>query len=770
MSNFDGIVKEFPDIRIDYFRAGNERPPIANFLSHVHSDHLAGLESCKSVFIYCSPATREVLLRLEKYPHRMNFAKKVLETRKQTYSHLRKLLKPIPLDTPTTIELSPGNSIRVTLFDANHCIGAVCFLIEGNGKTILYTGDVRSESWWVNWLCRHPLLIPYVPSTGSAQIPVKCLDCVYLDTTFAVNDDMYKYFPPKAEGLSELLRAVSRYPKGTLFYFDSWTFGYEDVWQALSAYLDTQIHVDEYRYKLYLALANAAEPKAVEAARLIGYHCGNHFVQGSLTAHQSQIHSCEQGTGCDIWQQGKGPEGLSDFVRITPIISRHNGLDIAELGAGGGHGDLDARHELELGDPGLIGSLITLCATQLQDQPELQAKVMSLLTGFITSQTSAVSLEGCGLAEDLAGLGVDEDVSGVDEIPLDRIVPALARLIENKKAEQGAVHTFLIAAGKRADGLPRQITFPYSRHSSYAELCTLIEALKPADIHPCTVDDKNWTAVASMDHLFGHLYRTPVSFSHDQMMLRKIGLTGQALFVASRRASSTSEVDPELVQQQISRQQEDARRIAKRSHAASEDVDPLNRKRVAGQCTGSATTSRQRSPGRLTPPQHRAARAPKPRSAKAALRSAAEGRGVHLSRLAVRTTENDLRAFFKDYEVSDVFIPLHGTTTHHSTFGFVDFQNASEARRAVQESDRRKLNGELVRIVLAHGIDPPAGRSDFSRSPTCNGSKGRLSAGRVRLASREDAYNAARNENSRDWSQIGLLSTRDGHQVMEEEL
>ena len=95
MSTFDGIVKEFPDIRIDYFRSSNgqSHPPLALFLSHVHSDHLVGLESCKSPFIYCSPATRELLLRLEKYPHRMNFAKGILESRKQTYRHLKTLVR-----------------------------------------------------------------------------------------------------------------------------------------------------------------------------------------------------------------------------------------------------------------------------------------------------------------------------------------------------------------------------------------------------------------------------------------------------------------------------------------------------------------------------------------------------------------------------------------------------------------------------------------------------------------------------------------------------
>ena len=77
--------------------------------------------------IYCSAATKELLLRLEKYPHRLNFARGILEAQKVMFKHLKKLLKPIPLETPTTIELSPGNEIQVTLFDANHCAGAVMF-------------------------------------------------------------------------------------------------------------------------------------------------------------------------------------------------------------------------------------------------------------------------------------------------------------------------------------------------------------------------------------------------------------------------------------------------------------------------------------------------------------------------------------------------------------------------------------------------------------------------------------------------------------------
>jgi DNA cross-link repair 1C protein len=235
MSTFDGIVREFPRIRIDFFRTNpSQPPPLACFLSHIHSDHLQGLESLKSPFVYCSSATRQLLLQIEKYPHRMNFMKGVLESRKQHYKHLKLVLKAVPLECPTEIELGPLENIRVTLFDSNHCPGAVMFLIEGDNKAVLYTGDVRSEPWWVNSLVRNPVLLPYTTA-------LRQLDRIYLDTTFAVNEDIYRTFPYKADGIHELLEKTQQYPPETLFHLNTWTLGYEEVWVALSAFLKSRV-------------------------------------------------------------------------------------------------------------------------------------------------------------------------------------------------------------------------------------------------------------------------------------------------------------------------------------------------------------------------------------------------------------------------------------------------------------------------------------------------------------------------------------------------
>lgn len=103
-------------------------------------------------------------------------------------------------------------------------------MIEGDGKAILYTGDIRSEPWFVNCLARSPNLVEYTSR-------IKTLNKIYLDTSFIKDVP----FQTKAQGISELLRKVSQYPKDTVFHIQAWTYGYEDVWIALSKALKSPV-------------------------------------------------------------------------------------------------------------------------------------------------------------------------------------------------------------------------------------------------------------------------------------------------------------------------------------------------------------------------------------------------------------------------------------------------------------------------------------------------------------------------------------------------
>ncbi len=359
------------------------------------------------------------MLRLEKYPHRINFAKGIVECRKQTYHSLRKIVKTIPLDTPTTIELCPGYTIRVTLLDANHCIGAVMFLIQGtDGTAIIYTGDIRAEPWWVNAIAQNPVLIPY--TFGPRR-----LEKIYLDTTFATKSNPYREFSSKADGINELLTKMANYPADTVFHFQAWTFGYENVWVAMSAALQTPIHLDPYRWRLYRSIApKAGTAGSHEAPPLCGFVFGNSFQEGCLTSdHTVRLHSCEKGNTCPIFDK------KSNAVQIIPIVNRlRNGLEIPELGAGGGKGDLDQIHELELDDKGVLSQLMALCASEITTAG-VREKVLGLLSSASDSQRSRIRLQADRWkAEAEVGSRGDED----GDIPLKKLVSLLVEDVEER--------------------------------------------------------------------------------------------------------------------------------------------------------------------------------------------------------------------------------------------------------------------------------------------------------------------------------------------------
>ncbi|KAI1141751.1 Metallo-hydrolase/oxidoreductase [Hypoxylon sp. FL0543] len=489
MSTFNGIIHEFPDIQVDFFRGSDRQPPLACFLSHVHSDHLAGLDRLRSPFVYCSAATREILLRLEKYPCRLNYAKGIFEDpRMQTYKHLAKVLKPIPLDTPTEVQLELGKSIQVTLLDANHCAGAVMFLFEGNGKAVLYTGDIRSEPWWVNAIARNPSVIEY--STG-----LKTLDCIYLDTSML--DD----FPlqTKAEGLRELLKKVARYPQDTIFHMQAWTYGYEEVWVALSKALNSKIHVDKYKMGVYKSLVTKSTDKRFaaqthltkEAPHLVGFTCGNHQREGCLTLDEdARIHSCEKGMGCTVTETKK-------IVWIQPVVAHlEDGRDMLEVGIGGGGGDFAQKPSLKAED---ILALLEVLTENDRLSAEFGTEVRQILRKALNASRD---------------IGLDIELSDFTEE--ESVVEILKSLAKKVNAMRNPVKK--PEESNQLGQLPNRIRFPYARHSSLPELRHLVETFKPKDIWPCTVDPACWLERDfTIRGLFGDLCSGNV-FKHDIWM------------------------------------------------------------------------------------------------------------------------------------------------------------------------------------------------------------------------------------------------------------
>ncbi|KAE8411640.1 hypothetical protein BDV36DRAFT_305516 [Aspergillus pseudocaelatus] len=353
-----------------------------------------------------------------------------------------------------------------------------------------FDGIVQAESWWVNSLIRHPVLIPYT-------LGGKRLDKIYLDSTFARHSSIYRTFPSKAKGLAELLQKVASYAEDTIFYFRAWTFGYEEVWMALSAALNSKVHVDRYQRGLYRSLVPTQQGTG-EASALCGFELGNRFVPGCLSEDEGcRIHSCEPGIQCSAISS-KNP------VHIIPIVSRTNdGSEIPEVGAGGGGGDLYQIHELEIPNELSLKQLEKLCLESIHD-PQILSETREALIEACKSSSKALQLDSYGMKDD-------------HDIPLENLVNILSRGRFRDKIWSDNNQVSTGQHDRLGNRLPGVIHFPYSRHSSYAELCELVSAFKPKDICPCTVDPLTWDEDVSMQSLFGHLC-TGTEFTHDHHM------------------------------------------------------------------------------------------------------------------------------------------------------------------------------------------------------------------------------------------------------------
>eukprot|EP00127_Corallochytrium_limacisporum_P003270 Clim_evm119s147 gene=Clim_evmTU119s147 len=197
---FMGRMGEVPGVICDHFetrdhlRAGSD-PPIF-FLSHVHNDHLVGMNSLgryilresrqwnnKDITVYGTQQSKDMLLAMSQ----------------EERIAVGKIMKPIDIEDPMILYLSSGITLRVTAIDAEHCPGSVMFLFESSDRrTVLYTGDFR-------YCSRNRL-------PKSLQEIAGNIDAVYLDTTFA-EPKYFKRIPPREESIAATVEVLLKHTR-----------------------------------------------------------------------------------------------------------------------------------------------------------------------------------------------------------------------------------------------------------------------------------------------------------------------------------------------------------------------------------------------------------------------------------------------------------------------------------------------------------------------------------------------------------------------------
>ncbi|CDW98096.1 hypothetical protein [Sporisorium scitamineum] len=511
MTNSHGYVLEYPRIRVDHFdqtrvplpasllahrrfiaRDGLDAgqsldglsfapgqthfdKPLLYLLTHIHTDHLKGLDRPGiTAPVYCSTATKQLLLKYERQKTRIEKDRDATHTNNigvvRPYAHLRvtdeqataraklsgyqstslDLLHPLPFNVPTKVQYTPTSSVTLTLIESNHMFGGTMFLIQGSHGAVLHTGDMRAEEWWCEALTRNPFLSPYLCWSKQGDVTAQndftegddwadhissfgsnASSSLLGDETASQSQDNsrhpYDGTSPQDRGPAEKSKASHRFQlRLRNIYLDTELLlcnqrGYEDMLTVTAKAFGSKIHVDRFKYIMH------------KAARIEAPFLADIVTQdGSKT----RFHACEKRNVCPAVQTlASRYSGTADPLLAREALAAHSQID---------SGSPDARQRWG----------------PARSQPEL------LLVYVNPGQIAA------------------------DKWP---------SMFKDTKHR-------LEAAQRHETAWPEALVVPIERHSTLPELQMFVGLFRPKTVSPNTIlDPKGGLDYYLLHHLFGHL-------------------------------------------------------------------------------------------------------------------------------------------------------------------------------------------------------------------------------------------------------------------------
>ncbi|KAJ3043819.1 hypothetical protein HDV00_004227 [Rhizophlyctis rosea] len=204
------------------------------------------------------------------------------------YEHVRHFLRPLPMETPTMVHTDSGD-VRVTLLNANHCPGSVMILFQGDNGTVLYTGDMRAETYFLDGLRQCPALMD-----GNRFIDI---DKIYLDTTFF--HPAFEEFPTKVQSVDALVEVLKECPPSTHFKINTAMLGYEPVWMKVAKAFDTKIYLHPSYYIWYTSFQSCTPSSStIPTADITEYL--------TTDPKSTRFHACKRGCSVCEWNWNRG--------------------------------------------------------------------------------------------------------------------------------------------------------------------------------------------------------------------------------------------------------------------------------------------------------------------------------------------------------------------------------------------------------------------------------------------------------------------------------
>ncbi|KAG2734565.1 hypothetical protein G9P44_002571 [Scheffersomyces stipitis] len=247
-NTFCGTLVEFPGIGIDKF--GSECQ--IYLLTHHHADHTVGLANksfCRRV--YCSQMTKDLISQSQQFEDSLRY------------------LVPKQYNEPFVLTVS-DEEVTITLIPSYHCPGSTMFLIENRRASVLFTGDIRAETWWVNSLAKSPFLFPYT-------IGAKVLDQLYIDTTFSYRGEPYVEIPENNEGIKVIIEMLKNFPINDpeiQFCFMDSTSGFEEAWVQIISSIEGSLSLSaDLRRRIELIASEGTYNYGNACRKLLGKVC-----------------------------------------------------------------------------------------------------------------------------------------------------------------------------------------------------------------------------------------------------------------------------------------------------------------------------------------------------------------------------------------------------------------------------------------------------------------------------------------------------------------
>ncbi|KAH3819460.1 uncharacterized protein LOC127881765 [Dreissena polymorpha] len=208
----NGCVIPHTPIAVDFWKV-RDGPQTIHFLTHLHGDHISGLTSSWDRPIYCSQVTKELLVKKHAVKSELIHALQIGCAEIVFLDHVQQ------------------QHMVVTALDANHCPGAVMFLMEGYFGTILHTGDFRFKPEMLT----EPTL---------ANLPGN-VDVLYVDNTYC---SPRCKFPTREQTTTDIIKVIKSHPTHDILIAMR-NLGKEDLLVKIAKFFQEYIYVPHKFYE-----------------------------------------------------------------------------------------------------------------------------------------------------------------------------------------------------------------------------------------------------------------------------------------------------------------------------------------------------------------------------------------------------------------------------------------------------------------------------------------------------------------------------------------